>query len=132
MNENSLFFFHCRKKKYSFEIEWMNELWTFTGKKKHKKNTQIYGKKKHTPLSKKIKKNPPDPEWTAHELFLGKNKVHPCIFFSASRKKTQFYDLNEWMAHELCQENKIEIMAKFLMKRIFLYSSTKGILSFSW
>ena len=80
MNEKAVFFFSSdEKKKYSFEIEWMNGMWTFTGKKKHKKNTKKCGKKNTPHFKKKIKKNPPDPEWMPHELFLGKK--YTLVFF---------------------------------------------------
>ena len=46
MNEwKSCFFFPLPEKKNSCEIEWMNGIWTFPGKKTHKKNTHT-----HTPI----------------------------------------------------------------------------------
>ena len=101
MNEKAVFFFSSDEKKNtaSRSNEWMAcEL--LQEKKTQKKHTKMW-KKKHTPLSKKIKKNPPDPEWMPHELFLGKKNTP-----LAEKKKTQFYDLNEWMAHELFREKK--------------------------
>ena len=54
--------------------------------------------------------------WT----FSRKKKNTPLyFFFSASRKKknTQFYDLIDWMAHELYQEKK---KIRYLWPAIFL------------
>ena len=99
LNEKAAFFFPATEKKYSFEIDWMNDMWTFTGKKKtHKKHPKMLEKKKHKQLSKKINKNPPNPEWMAHELFLGKKKIHPCIFFFRFAEKKKYTILRfDWM-----------------------------------
>ena len=93
-----LFFFPFAEKKntVSRSNEWMTcEL--LQEKKNTKKTPKNVEKKKHTPLSKKIKKNPPDPEWMAHELFLGKKKHTLVFFFSASRKKKHTILRFEWM-----------------------------------
>ena len=56
MNEKAVFFFSATGKKNSFDIEWMNDMWTFPGKKKHKKKkTQILEKKKNSILRPKKK-----------------------------------------------------------------------------
>ena len=104
MNEKAVFFFSSDEKKNtaSRSIEWMAcEL--LQEKKKHKKNTQKFGKKKTHPTFKKNKEKPTTSWMNASWTFSGKKKIHPCIFFFrfAGKKKTQFYDLNEWMAHEL-------------------------------
>ena len=71
-----LYFFFQRQKKIQLRDRLHEWHVNFYREKKHTKNTQKFGrKKKHYPLSKKkIKKNPPDPELMAHELFLGKKK----------------------------------------------------------
>ena len=58
-----LIFFLATKKKIQPRDrmnEWQCEL--LQEKKTHKKHPKMWKKKKHTRLSKKIKKNPPDPE----------------------------------------------------------------------
>ena len=63
MNEKAVFFFSSDKKKIQPRDrmnEWPCEL--LQEKKNTKKTPKNVEKKKHTPLSKKIKKNPPNPE----------------------------------------------------------------------
>ena len=74
MNENAVFFSGAgKKKKNSFEIEWMNGQRTFP---QAKKNRKFAGN------------------------FLEKTKIY-LFFFSAfsGKKKTRFLNLNEWMAN---------------------------------
>ena len=102
------FFFPATKKKYSFEIDWMNGMWTFTGKKKHTKNTQKFGKKKTHPTFIKNKEKPSRSWINGSWTFSGKKKIHPCIFFFrfAEKKNTKFCDLIDWLTHELFRDKK--------------------------
>ena len=124
MNEKAVFFFSSDEKKNtaSRSNEWMAcEL--LQEKKNTKKTPKKVEKKKHTPLSKKIKKNPPDPEWMPHELFLGKKNTPLYFFFPLrGKKKTRFSILNEWMTHELFRgKKKYGTFALTLEKKIDLY-----------
>ena len=99
MNEKAVFFLSSEKKKNDSEIEWMNDMWTFPGKKKKTEKTPKNAeKKKHNLLFNKIIETPPDFEWMANELFLGKKKKQVVFFFSrfAEKKKNEFQDF-EWM-----------------------------------
>ena len=105
------FFFPATKKKIQLRDR-MNEWHVnfYRKKKTHKKHPKIW-KKEHTPLLKKIKKNPPDPEWMPHELFLGKKKYALDFFFCFEEKKqTKFWDLIEWLTHQLFREKKIRYL----------------------
>ena len=95
MNEKAVFFFPVTEKKNSIEIEWMNEHMNFSRKKKQKKHPKMR-KKKHNLLFNKIIETPPDFEWMANELFLGKKK-QVVFFFPASRKKKNEFQDFEWM-----------------------------------
>ena len=46
MNEKAVFFSGVVFFFSAPEIEWMNDMWTFPGKKKHKKKNTDFGKKK--------------------------------------------------------------------------------------
>ena len=52
MNEWKSYFFSGAGKKNSSEIEWMNGMWTFPGKKKTQKKTHTPGEKKNRNLPK--------------------------------------------------------------------------------
>ena len=90
-----VFFFSAPK------IEWMNGMWTFPGKKKHKKTHKFLGKKKQNHFLLKKIGNHWKSEWMTDELFLGKKKnTSLCFFFplfSASRKKKHTIFRFEWM-----------------------------------
>ena len=89
----------------------MNGMWTFTEKKNTKKPPKNL-EKKHTSLSKKIKKNPPNPEWMAHELFLEKKNTPLYFFFPASGKKKHNFTIwmNEWPMNFFGKKKKIRYL----------------------
>ena len=74
--------------------EWTCEL--FQEKKKQKKHPKMR-KKKHNLLFNKIIETPPDFEWMANELFLGKKKNKLYFFFPLrGKKRTSGFWMNEW------------------------------------
>ena len=70
------------------------------------------GKKKTHPTFKKNKEKFTRSWMNASWTFSGKKKYNLVFFFFPLREKknTQFYDLIEWMAHELLQEKKIRYL----------------------
>ena len=104
-----LFFFPVTEKKNSFEIEWMNEHMNFSRKKKTEKTPKNAEKKKHNLLFNKIIETPPDFEWMANELFLGKKKTS-CIFFfplrGKKKKRISGFWMNEWAMNFSAEKKK--------------------------
>ena len=100
MNEKAVFFFSSdEKKKYSLEIEWMNGNVNFYRKKKNTQKTpKNVEKKKHTRLSKKIKKTHQILNECLMNFFWEKKNTPLYFFFFPLRGKKKYTILRfDWM-----------------------------------
>ena len=134
MNEKAVFFFF--RIVFFFpasKIEWMNDMWTFPWKKKHKNHTKIREKKNTTNFAKKngFPQNPD--EWPMN---FSRNKKNQLVFFFsrfAGKKKQHFgIWMNEWPVN-FSGKKKIRylwIPLPPLVKDEFLNLSSRSELNF--
>ena len=140
MNEKAVFFFSSDGKKKKQHWDRMNE-WTcelFQEKKKTEKTPKNAEKKKHNLLFNKIIETPPDFEWMANELFLGKKKKQVVFFFfplrGKKKKRISGFWMNEWAMNFSAEKKKYGTFGSTNMVSKILDSARKsqGPLKITW